>query len=267
MDERGQRGRWADFQTHWYGSPSAELAPFVEHYWAVRWDLRGQEPFRQLLPPRVNVHLSFVDGEAGMVRGPDRRFSHRSLADAGQVFGVAFRPGAFRPFLDGPVSSLAGRSVTAASIFGRDVEPSVVASIFDRDAVSPPPAVESLLLARGPVLTTAATAARDAVELIASEPALTRVEALAARLDVGVRSLQRLFAEHVGLGPKWCIRRYRLAEATSRLESGADVDWAALAAELGYADQAHLGRDFTAVLGEPPGRYALRYPSGSPTRG
>ncbi|EXG79841.1 helix-turn-helix domain-containing protein [Cryptosporangium arvum] len=254
MDRRGQRGGWADFQTHSFGSPSAELAPFVEHYWAVRWDLRGQEPFRQLLPPHVNVHLSYVGSSPGAVRGPARRFSHRALSDVGEVFGVAFRPGAFRPFLDGPVSSLAGRSVAAAAIFGRDGAPT-------------PDAVESLLLAREPVLTAAATSARDAVELIASEPALTRVEALAARLDVGVRSLQRLFAEHVGLGPKWCIRRYRLAEVTSRLESGADVDWAALAAELGYADQAHLSRDFTAILGEPPSRYALRYPSGSPTRG
>jgi AraC-like DNA-binding protein len=35
----------------------------------------------------------------------------------------------------------------------------------------------------------------------------------------------------------------------------AAVDWAALAADLGYADQAHLSRDFTATLGVPPSRY------------
>jgi AraC-like DNA-binding protein len=33
------------------------------------------------------------------------------------------------------------------------------------------------------------------------------------------------------------------------------VDWAALAADLGYADQAHLTRDFTAALGMPPSRF------------
>ena len=37
---------------------------------------------------------------------------------------------------------------------------------------------------------------------------------------------------------------------------GATVDWAALATDLGYADQAHLTRDFTATLGVPPSRYA-----------
>jgi AraC-like DNA-binding protein len=48
--------------------------------------------------------------------------------------------------------------------------------------------------------------------------------------------------------------------ATARLEAGGTVDWAALAFDLGYADQAHFSRDFTAILGEPPTRYALRYP-------
>ena len=32
--------------------------------------------------------------------------------------------------------------------------------------------------------------------------------------------------------------------------------WAALARDLGYADQAHLTRDFTATIGVPPSRYA-----------
>jgi AraC-like DNA-binding protein len=40
-----------------------------------------------------------------------------------------------------------------------------------------------------------------------------------------------------------------------RAEQGGRVDWAELAAVLGYADQAHLTRDFTAVIGVPPARY------------
>jgi AraC-like DNA-binding protein len=72
--------------------------------------------------------------------------------------------------------------------------------------------------------------------------------------------LQRLFAEHVGVGPKWVIRHYRLNEVKRRMAAGTAVDWAGLAAELGYADQAHLTRDFAAMVGEPPTRYAQRYP-------
>ncbi|WP_232519950.1 helix-turn-helix domain-containing protein [Actinosynnema pretiosum] len=97
------------------------------------------------------------------------------------------------------------------------------------------------------------------MELIESSPGLTRVDAVARELGVGVRSLQRLFAEHVGVGPKWVVRRYRLREATDRLAAGGRIAWAELAAELGYADQGHLTRDFTEVFGEPPTTYARRY--------
>src|SRR6202044_2078162 len=72
------------------------------------------------------------------------------------------------------------------------------------------------------------------------------------------RKLQRLFSDYVGVSPKWVMRRARLHEAALRVDADgpASVDWAALAADLGYADQAHLTRDFTATLGVPPTRYA-----------
>jgi AraC-like DNA-binding protein len=70
------------------------------------------------------------------------------------------------------------------------------------------------------------------------------------------RSLQRLFADYVGVSPKWVMRRARLHEAAARADGGGFVDWAALAADLGYADQAHLTRDFTVTLGVSPARYA-----------
>jgi AraC-like DNA-binding protein len=99
------------------------------------------------------------------------------------------------------------------------------------------------------------------VARIAAGPDITRVDTLADQVGVGVRRLQRLFNEYVGVGPKWVIRRYRLHEVTQRLAAGDAVNWGRLAAELGYADQAHFVRDFTAMTGETPTRYADRYPS------
>jgi AraC-like DNA-binding protein len=87
---------------------------------------------------------------------------------------------------------------------------------------------------------------------------------LAAWRATSPRRLQRLFAEYVGVGPKWVIRRYRLHEITERLATGTPIDWARLAAELGYADQSHLSRDFTEIVGETPTQYAQRYPDPGP---
>ncbi|MCO5994122.1 helix-turn-helix domain-containing protein [Actinoallomurus rhizosphaericola] len=94
------------------------------------------------------------------------------------------------------------------------------------------------------------------MDRIAADPMLTRVDRLATAAGVGTRRLQRLFADYVGVGPKWVIRRYRMQDAADRAAGGTDIDWAALAADLGYADQAHFTRDFTATIGMSPARYA-----------
>ena len=39
--------------------PSVPLAPFVDYYWIVRWDLRGEPPYEQTILPHPNVHLAF----------------------------------------------------------------------------------------------------------------------------------------------------------------------------------------------------------------
>ena len=52
------------------------------------------------------------------------------------------------------------------------------------------------------------------------------------------------------------MRWARLHEAAARADGGEPVDGAALARDLGYADQAYLTRDFTATLGVPPKGYA-----------
>ena len=94
------------------------------------------------------------------------------------------------------------------------------------------------------------------VSRITADPGLRRVDQLAAASGMTARSLQRLFADYVGVSPKWVMRRARLHEAAERADSGEPVDWASLAADLGYADQAHLTRDFTATIGISPTRYA-----------
>jgi AraC-like DNA-binding protein len=254
VDERGLRGGWADFQHLWSGPPSPALAPFVERFWAVTWDLRGQAPYEQRIAPYPNVHLTWIDQAEPAVHGVPRRHVVRRLAGLGHVFGVAFRPGGFRPWLHGPVAELTDRTVVARDVFDRPLP------VHEADPATMRSTVEAFLTAGRPARDGAAELAGRLVARIAAEPDLGRVDVLAARTGLGTRTLQRLFAEYIGVPPKWVIRRYRLREVTVRLEKGGDVDWAGLAVELGYADQAHLTRDFTAMFGEPPTHHALRYP-------
>jgi AraC-like DNA-binding protein len=50
-----------------------------------------------------------------------------------------------------------------------------------------------------------------------------------------------------------------LHDVTERLAAGEHIDWAGIAADLGYADQAHFTRDFKDMFGESPTHYAARY--------
>jgi AraC-like DNA-binding protein len=80
-----------------------------------------------------------------------------------------------------------------------------------------------------------------------------RIEALAAELGVGRRQLERLFRLQVGVSPREFAGLARFTWATERIvagQSSADV-----AAQAGYADQAHLIRTFAKRTGQTPGRF------------
>ena len=272
--------------------PSEALSPFVDYYWIPRWDLRGKPPYEQTILPHPNVHLVFEASGSGIF-GVDRRLFTRSLSGLGMALGVRFRAGCFRPFWQAPISQLTDRVVPAARLFGPRVEKTRQAIMADPLGADDDAAgadggaagadggaagadgadggadgadggadermvgyAEALLCSVLPEQDPLAEQAAGLVSCITDDPGLRRVGQLSASSGLTVRTLQRLFADYVGVSPKWVMRRARLHEAAERADSGEPVDWALLAADLGYADQAHLTRDFTVTIGVPPTRYA-----------
>ena len=93
-------------------------------------------------------------------------------------------------------------------------------------------------------------------ERVCDDRGITRVDQLVDEFQIGKRHLQRLFSEYVGVSPKWVIQRYRLLDAAERVKAGGAIEWADLASDLGYADQAHFIRDFKRLVGRTPADYA-----------
>ncbi|MFD6067760.1 AraC family transcriptional regulator [Amycolatopsis lurida] len=234
--------------------PAPELRPFVEHHWVLRWNLSGRPPQEQVVLPNLAVNVTFFRDAAGAF-GPGKRPFRYTVAGMDHGIGVRFQPGAFRAFLTGPVSMISDGSVPLTDLFpgAGPVTESVRNATTDSEMVR---RCEELLLAKDPVLTAAARTAVDAVETIAADPAITRVGELSSRTGLSHRSLQRLFAEHVGAAPKWAIQVYRLNEAAARIATEERPDYAELAFTLGYSDQAHFIRDFRTVTGWAPAEYA-----------
>ena len=99
-----------------------------------------------------------------------------------------------------------------------------------------------------------ASLARRAVRLL--EGGETRVGRVAERLGVTARHLRRAFTENVGIGPKDFARTVRLQRVV-RL-AATSKDWARIAPEAGYYDQAHLISDFRELVGFTPGAFVKR---------
>ncbi|MEU8012259.1 AraC family transcriptional regulator [Micromonospora parva] len=255
--------------------PTESLRQWVEHYWLIDWSL--STPFEQRVVPHpaVNVVFRSDDGdhdhgdrhrhgdghgaESGEVAGVGRDLFRITLSGTGRVSGVQFRPGGFRPFWRRPVSELTGRRVPLPT--GRLTHPDFSMFTLSGPGTSTANdgersrAMDTLLTSWQPEPDPMAEEAIRLAEAIRTDRTVLRVNDFAARHDVPVRRLQRLFLEYVGVGPKWVIRRYRLQEAVEQA-AGDPLSWADLAADLGYSDQAHLVRDFTAVAGVSPAAYA-----------
>jgi AraC-like DNA-binding protein len=239
---------------HW---PSADVAPFVRHYWLPRWALPAGGTLRQDVLEYPTSNLVIEPGEA-MLHRARRGRSGRILAGESWAFGAMLRPGIARTLVGASVRTVAA-SIPLSGLRIPGVQDAVgrvrerMAAGDDLGAIAtfeewlpasiPPPGEDAALV----------DAIVDAVE---NDRSITRVEQLADRFGLGVRHLQRLVAGHIGFGPKWLIQRYRLQEAAAALRSGEAPSLAELAVELGYADQAHFGREFKTVIGETPGAYS-----------
>ena len=237
--------------------PSSDLEPYVEHFWVVRWDLRGVTPYRAETLPHPSVHLTFDQHEGARVGGVPRGKFVTILEDAGGVFGTKFRPGGFFPFYHRPLTTLTDKTAALRSLWGSsgtDLGKAVLEeTALDRRVAL----VEDFLRSFPPVPDKGAAFSTQIVDAIAADRRILRMEDVALRFDINPRKLQRLFARYVGVSPKWVIQRYRLHEAAEQLERGS-ASQSALAMELGYADQAHFVKDFKAMVGTSPGTYAKR---------
>src|SRR5262245_50220902 len=63
--------------------PSADLAPFVEHYWLVRWDL--SEPRVAETIPAPSIHMVLESSGTGEIVGVMRKRFTRTLEGRGRV--------------------------------------------------------------------------------------------------------------------------------------------------------------------------------------
>ncbi len=246
---------------------SPALTPFVERYWTVQWDRRGQAGYRSevLSHPAVNLTVEAGDAPrhghplpAALVHGIVTRRFTIDLHDRGVVVAAKFRPGGFTALTGLPVPR--DTVCRAAGMLGNSwdgIRDEVLAEPSDADRVAVLDAVLASLATLAQEPPAAYLLLLDVLGQMMHDRSLTRVDDSARRVGLGSRQLQRLFRDYVGVSPKWVLRRYRLQDAAALIDAGA-TDLPGLAADLGWFDQAHFCRDFHASVGLTPSAYAAR---------
>ena len=242
-------------QRHEIGEAFSDLARQV---WIPRWKLPDGVVVTQpvLQYPALNVA---VEADAAAVHLPVGGVGTRDLAGAGWAAGLLLRPGAGSLIVPGDMSTMLGSVVpipngcwlieTLRELMGTHADPADIVTAYEHWL--------------GGLL-----------HLVDEEVRLVNAITDAAEHDVGIRTprdlreqfsmseraMQRLLKRRVGFSPRWLIQRRRLQEAALQIRERPDMALADIAADLGYADQAHFNRDFGAVIAMTPGDYRRSLP-------
>lgn len=239
--------------------PPTSLADYVHHCWLRWWSAQVPRVAEALPYPCVTIRFERINGvESAELGGPRTTRVTRRLSGDGEVFGITFRPGAFAPLFGGDVAALTDRTVPLATVFGPAGEAWADATGRAADLEAKVAVAVAFLAPRLAPLPSQVRRLRDLVEAMASDRALVRVEDVCRVAGVDRRALQRGFRRIVGVTPKGALQRFRLIEAVERLRGPRPPHLAELAHSLGYADQAHLARDFKRAIGETPLRFARK---------
>ena len=246
-------------------SASAHLADLVDRYWIPVWSLAEPSTQSTLQHP---VCLVVVSDTYARFYGVSRGRSSVTLEGEGWAVGTMLRPAAGRLVLGRSVAEVTDTWLDLDDLpaAGRAVG-ALVGGIRAAMAADPhaPAAhlaaighVESWLATHLPVDAQGLLVNR-LVTCLGDHPEVTRVDELAREADLSERSLQRLVEQRIGLCPKWLLQRRRLHDAVEALKAGRGT-LAEVAADLGYADQAHFTHDFRTVTGMTPGEYLRDQP-------
>jgi AraC-like DNA-binding protein len=241
--------------SYWEAEPGAESAQLVERVCFSRDE--GEAPFPSMrVVPDGHVDVLFATERGGACAARVFGLKTRALVVATERASdnvlLRLRPGAAERLFGLSASELVDRAPELGELWRGARE------LCERIAEAAAPAERQALAERALARLGARTGDesdlvlhRFVSEIRRSRGAL-RVGALADRLGLGARKLERLCLARLGCAPKTYARIVRFHAAYRALAAGESPVDAALA--HGYFDQAHLNRDFSELAGAPPRR-------------
>lgn len=231
-------------------APPRALGAYVDRFWSRAG--MADDGAHRVLPDGCVDLLVDLDARTAEMVGPMTRAALVPATGA-RIIAVRFRPGAGARFAGVPLAALADENVPAAEL-AIEARPLVDALAGDPDVRARVARLAAFVRTHLADADPVDRLVRRAVDRIASHPRVS-IAALTRELGVSRQYLGRVFAQEVGVSPKALARIARLQRVMLAIRGGRR-DWARLAEELGFADQAHLVHDATELAGASPTRLA-----------
>ena len=209
------------------------------------------DPFEIALSRRPTAEDRYASFTSGLYPG----YVVINSTGAAQCVQIDFTPlGAYR-FFGLPMSEIASRMVALDDLG----DPGIL-ELRDRLAALNDwghrlDLVEEFVLQRVGKAQSDVSAVAWAYDTIMKQRGDTRIRELAAALDWSRKHLNESFHDAVGVGPKTVARMARFNHAIEMANAG-NNGWADIAFAAGYADQAHMTREFREFAGTTPGQLA-----------
>lgn len=262
--DRCPQGRWELAQM----DPPNDLAGDVVRYAGYvehgGWAIDNREVASPIVPLIINFGDPFrvrmgADAPArygSFVAGLYDGYADVASTGRAHCMQVDFTPlGAYR-FFAMPMRDLAAQTVALDQVGAFD---DLVGRLYDTpDWATRFALVDRFVRRRLAAAPAASSPIAWAWRQLASSGGRVRVGALAGEIGWSRKHLAQRFSIEIGAGPKIVGRILRFAGARRSIAGAVRagcLDWADLAADWGYADQAHLIREFHAMAGVTPADY------------
>lgn len=250
--------------------PRASLADFIQTIWS--WEgavgtvlprLMPEAAFELVFYYRAPFHCSTREREFGRLPGihlVGLRKGYCDIRTTGPVgfLALRFRPPALQSFIAESPATWTDDFATARHLWGDDGERLEESFCRAGDNLTRLVIIEDFLEARLAQYYQTDSRLEKAIRALRDQPECSSLGEIAARTGWGVRSLQRVFRDGLGVPPKTFQRLHRFERLVIRCLGQNDKGYLQRGLELGYYDQAHIIHDFADFLGISPGAFLTK---------
>jgi AraC-like DNA-binding protein len=241
--------------------PSPPLSNFVELFWL--YDGYTQPHKKERLLPMGTTEVVFDLREdcnqswQAVISGPHSQYFEIETSAQFSVIGIHFKPGGAFPFFKMPADELHNQNLPLETLWG-----SRATTVRDRLMETKTPdarlrVLEECLLAKLTKPLVHNPAVTFALKELHTVPIVRTISDLTDEIGLSARRFIRLFSGEVGLTPKLYCRIRRFQQVLSTIHKKSEIDWADVAINCGYFDQAHFIHDFKAFSGINPSTYTV----------